>query len=186
MRRRYIFDAPWQHNDASRVSIRINQINDCECKISPGVTVCFVRTTLNRSRWRLPQGNNEMIIGFYLAMRQAVKKCDSKITGDVKNARWRRKRRCSEEKRNKTRARGVRAGRDRGGPGVAFARQLVVSLAQASSSRRASPDARRVGSDITWRKLRAPGRPAMMPSMWRVIVLSLSPRCPCSAICACI
>ena len=37
------------------------------------------------------------------------------------------------------------------------------------------------GSDSIWRKARAPGRPAVSPSMWRVMPLSLRPRPPCCA-----
>ncbi len=51
--------------------------------------------------------------------------------------------------------------------------------AAASSSRRGSAPASLVGSDMIWRKLRAPGSPAIRPSMWRVMLLSLSPRAAC-------
>lgn len=65
-----------------------------------------------------------------------------------------------------------------------YAAAVDCMRAAASSSRRGSAPASFFGSDMTWRKFRAPGSPAMRPSMWRVMLLSLSPRAAWASSCA--
>ena len=174
----------WQANDPPRVSIRINQKNDCECKNKVAGINCFVRTTPVEDAEAVAHKKQVRIIEVYLAVQQALNALGQQLRTMHKRQETTGNYGCPEWGGGKNRG-GIGTGqRAAHSPGVAFVRQPCTSLAQASSNRRASPVASLAGSDRTWRKLRAPGKPAMMPSMWRVMLFSFRPRAPCWAICA--
>lgn len=173
-----------QRKEPPRVSVRINQKNDCECKNNGTGIDCFARTTPNgpiEAVARRKQRNDYR----FLSCLEASSNADiTRNTRDAKMTMEVGDQRLTEGKREKAAPAAAAQEPGRRRPGVAFARHASDRRAQASSSRRGSPEASRAGSDITWRKLRAPGNPAMMPSMWRVMLFNFRPRAPCWAICA--